>query len=131
MKSGKSGGKGIPPFVQMRLKERVERYAKENLAGKYTRIEVTFRGAQAYIDLYTEPEKTFGDPAPGETHEEYVERLGTAPTHLCRLGYQGSEEHWRFAFYAYAHEKYEPSVLLTGLPVGTPEDALATSTLWL
>ncbi|MGO9256994.1 MAG: hypothetical protein ACLQU1_11920 [Bryobacteraceae bacterium] len=131
MKSGKSGGKGIPPFVQMRLKERVERYAKENLAGKYTRIEVTFRGAQAYIDLYTEPEEPFGDPEPGETREEYIERLRTAPTHLCRLGYLGSEEEWRFAFYTYAHDKYEPSFLLTGSPLGTPEEALATSTLWL
>jgi hypothetical protein len=50
---------------------------------------------------------------------------------LCRLGYLGNEEQWRFAFYTYAHDKYEPSVLLTGLPVGTPEDALDTSTLWL
>jgi hypothetical protein len=127
----KSGGKTIPPMVQERLKTRVEQYAREHLEGKYARIEVTFRGAQAYIDLYTEPEKTFGDPAPGETHEEYMERLGTAPTHLCRLGYQGSEDLWHFAFYAYAQEKYEPSVLITGLPVGTPEDALATSTQWL
>jgi hypothetical protein len=127
----KSGGKAVPPAVQTRLKERVERYARENLAGKYTRIEVSFRGTQAYIDLYTEPEKTFGEPDPGETHEEYMERLHAAPTHLCRLGYSGSEELWQFAFYTYAHEKYEPSVLITGSPVGTPEDALATSTMWM
>jgi len=122
--------KGIPPSVQYRLTERVERYAKENLAGQYTRIAVSFRGQHAYIDLYSEPEEPHM-PAGGETLEAYIERLRNTPQHLCRLRYQGSEEDWGFAFYTYAHEKYEPSTLITGLPFGTPEDALATSTLFL
>lgn len=123
--------KGIPPGTQSSLKTRVEKYAREHLAGRYTRIEVTFRGSNAYIDLYSEPQPPFGDPAPGETQEQYLERLRMAPTHLCRLGYLGNPENWRFASYTYAHEKYEPSFLMTGLPVGTPEDALDTSTMWL
>jgi hypothetical protein len=127
----KRGGKGIPPTVQARLKTRVERYAQQHLSGKFTRIEVNFRGANAYIDLYAEPEGPFGDPASGETVDQYMERLRNTPTHLCRLGYRGSEEFWRFAFYTYAHDKYEPSFLVTGSPVGTPEDALDTSTMGL
>jgi hypothetical protein len=126
----KSAGSTIPAGVQARLQARVEQYAREHLAGRYTRIEVAFRGSNAYIDLYTEPEPPFGDPAPGETREQYMESLRNTPTHLCRLGYQGSEELWRFAFYSYAHERYEPSVMIAGLPVGPPEDALDAATLW-
>jgi hypothetical protein len=117
--------------VFARLKTRVELYAKENLAGKYTRIEVKVRGSKAYIDLYSEPDGPFGNPAPGETREQYIDRLRNTPQHLCRLDYLGSDERWRFAFYTYAHEKYEPSFLMSGSPIGTPEEAMQASTLWL
>ena len=50
--------------------------------------------------------------------------------HLCRIRYTGSEERWEFSWYSYAHEKYEPSFLVTGRNQGTPEEAFATSTLF-
>jgi len=59
-----------------------------------------------------------------------MERLRNTPTHLCRLSYTGSSDLWGFACYSYAHEKYEPSFLLTGARAGTPEEAFATSTLF-
>jgi hypothetical protein len=40
-------------------------------------------------------------------------------------------DRWSFAFYTYAHEKYEPSFLLSGADQGTPEEAFATSALFL
>lgn len=43
---------------------------------------------------------------------------------LCRLRYLGSHECWGFAVYLYSREAYEDSVLPTGLPAGTPEEAL-------
>ena len=43
---------------------------------------------------------------------------------LCRLRYLGSDERWGFAVYLYSREAYEESVLPTGLPSGTPEEAL-------
>jgi len=43
---------------------------------------------------------------------------------LCRLRYLGSDDRWGFAVYLYSREAYEESVLPTGLPAGSPEEAL-------
>ncbi len=102
-------GKTIPLGVKARTERRILDYAAKHAAGKFTRVEVRFRGALCYIDAYTEPD---------------------TPTHLCRLGFTGSEDRWSFAFYTYAHEKYEPSFLMNGSHTGTPEEAFETSTLF-
>ena len=62
-----------------------------------------------------------------EETEKYPERLGTTPTHLCRLRYFGDEEGWGFAFYAYSNERYELSIFPTGEFFGPPEEACATA----
>ena len=46
---------------------------------------------------------------------------------LCRLRYGGSAHSFGFAIYSAAHDRYEDAVLLTGLPVGTPQEALDTA----
>lgn len=46
---------------------------------------------------------------------------------LCRLRYQGSASLWGFAVYRASHNDYQDSVLPTGLPIGTPEEALDTA----
>ena len=69
--------------------------------------------------------------ASGETREQWIERLRNTPTHLCRIRYFGNEERWTFAFYTYAHEKYEPSFFITGDDHGTPEEAFETSAPFL
>ena len=102
-------GKGIPDAVKARVERRIPDYANQSCAGKFTRIEVSFRGAFCYIDVYLDP---------------------GVPTHLCRIRYCGSEDRWSFAFYTYAHDKYEPSLLMTGSRQGTPEEAFETSTLF-
>lgn len=43
---------------------------------------------------------------------------------LCRLRYLGGDDSWGFAAYLYSREAYEASMLPSGLPTGTPEEAL-------
>ena len=51
---------------------------------------------------------------------------------LFRLRYGGSAHSFGFAIYSHASERYEDAVLLTGLPTGTPQEALDTAcTLYL
>jgi hypothetical protein len=127
-----TGGKSIPPAVRERTERRILDYANKHFAGKFIRVGVRFHGALCYIDVYTEPGVPDADTLPtGETHEQWIERLRNTPTHLCRIRYFGDEDRWTFAWYTYAHEKYEPSFLITGDEHGTPEEAFETSAQFL
>ena len=119
-----SGGKKIPPAVQADVKKRIQAVAEVEFKGKYTHLDIRFRGQFCYIDAYTEPVLSDGWPPADwpETREEYEERLRNTPTHLCRLRYFGDDE-WGFAFYTYSHEKYELSMYDDGRFTGTPERA--------
>ncbi|HEY7065263.1 MAG TPA: hypothetical protein VII06_27550 [Chloroflexota bacterium] len=127
------GGRPIPDAVKHRVEARIQRYAAEHYAGRYTRIEVRFRGQFCYIDAYTEPDLSPGWPPPDwpETREEAIERLRNTPTHLCRLRYFGDEERWGFAFYTYSNERYELAAFPSGEFLGPPEDAFQASALYL
>jgi hypothetical protein len=46
---------------------------------------------------------------------------------LCRLRYGGSAHSFGFAIYSAARDRYEQATLLTGLPIGTPQEALDTA----
>jgi hypothetical protein len=93
---------------------------------------VRFRSALCYIDVYTEPDMPQRSAPPrGETRDQWIEQLRSTPTHLCRIRYSGNEDRWSFAWYTYAHEKHEPSFLITGEDQGTPEEAFETSALFL
>jgi hypothetical protein len=119
----------INDAVKMRTEKRIRRYAETHFVGRYTRLDIRFRGHFCYVDAYTEPELPDPDwPPPDwpESREEYLERLRGLPIHLFRLDYLGDEERWGFAFYTYAHEKYEKSFLPTGNFLGTPEEAFHT-----
>lgn len=122
-----TGGKSIPHHVKIETEQRIQEYARQNYAGRYTRIDVRFRGALCYIDAYTEPDLPSGvKPPTGEKRAEFLERLRNTPTHLCRIRYFGDKDRWSFSWYTYAHEKYEPSFLITGDDHGTPEEAFET-----
>ncbi|MCB9420448.1 MAG: hypothetical protein H6667_11630 [Ardenticatenaceae bacterium] len=127
-----SGGVKIPDHKKNQIKQRIEKFAAENYAGKYTRLEIRFRGKFCYIDAYTEPFVAEGWPPDGwpETREEMIERLRNTPTHLCRLLYYDDDK-WGFAFYAYSSEKYELSMFPNGSFTGTPEEAFAASAMYL
>ncbi|MGR9107383.1 MAG: hypothetical protein ACU843_10695 [Gammaproteobacteria bacterium] len=128
-----SGGVTIPERIKEKIKNRIEAYAKKHYFGKYTRIDVRFKGYFCYVDAYTEPfvPEDYDALLFEETREERVERLRNTPIHLCRLRYKGSEEQWTMAFYTYSHNKYEPSVFDHGGFYGTPEEAFQTSAVYL
>lgn len=67
-----------------------------------TGLHVRFRGDYAYIDADED-----GDIWP-----------------LCRLRYNGSIDRWGFAIHLASRNAYEDSVLRSGQPTGTPEEAL-------
>ena len=71
-----------------------------------TRVQVTYRGAFGYIT----------GVLPDGQHIP-----------LCRLRYGGSAHSFGFAIYSAARARYEDAVLLTGSPVGTPQQALDTA----
>jgi hypothetical protein len=111
-----------------RTERRILAYAAKHYSGKFTRVDVRFHGALCYIDAYTEPDLAPGStPSTGETRKEWIERLRNVPLHLCRIRYFGNDDHWSFAWYTYAHEKYEPSFLIIGEDHGTAEEAFETS----
>jgi hypothetical protein len=123
-----TGAKSIPPEIKSRTERRILDYAARHYPGKFTRVEVRFHGALCYIDVYTEPDVPLGAaPPPGETRDQWIDRLQNTPMHLCRIRYFGNEDRWSFAWYSYAHEKYEPSFLMSGEGQGTPEEAFETS----
>lgn len=120
-----SGGVPIPKSMYAELSQRIEKVAKKEFAGRYTRLDFRFKGKFFYIDAYTEPTVTPGWPPADwpETSDERVARLRETPTHLCRLRYFGEKNRWGFAFYKYSDEKYEVSVFPNGQFYGKPEDA--------
>ena len=46
---------------------------------------------------------------------------------LFRLRYGGSAHSFGFAIYSAASDRYQDAVLLTGLPIGSPQEALDTA----
>ena len=62
--SSHTGGKSIPPAVRARTERRIVDYADKHYEGRFTRIDVRFRGALCYIDAYTEPDVPRGSPPP-------------------------------------------------------------------
>ena len=123
-----SGGRKIPEALKAEIKQRIERVAQRRFKGKYTRLDIRFKGQFCYIDAYKEPQVMNGWPPKDwpETREEFYERLRNTPTHLCRLRYFG-DERWGYAFYTYSHEKYELTVYPNGEFFGKPEDAFIES----
>ena len=119
-----SGGQKIPERVKVDIKKRIETYAAAHFAGKYTRLDIRFRGQFCYIDAYTQPLFAEGWPPADwpETREQYEERRRNTPTHLCRLRYFRDEK-WGFAFFTYSNEKYSLSMYANGEFFGQPEEA--------
>jgi hypothetical protein len=123
--SPNSGGQKIPEGVKRDVTQRIQRVAEQHFKGKYTRLDIRFKGQFCYIDAYTEPPRSATGSLPKdwpESPEEYVERRRNTPTHLCRLRYFGNER-WGYAFYTYSHERYELTFFPNGEYFGKPEDA--------
>jgi len=128
-----SGGVKIPKAVQERTRQRIVKYAEKKYKGKFTRLDIRFRGPLCYIDAYKAPNLPRGWPPKdwGETRAEMIERVRNTPVHLCRLRYFGNENEWSLAFFTYSNEKYSPCVFHNGSFFGTPEQAFDVSSGYL
>ena len=127
-----SGGIKIPDPVKIDVERRINNIAQQHFKGKYSRLDIRFKGQFCYIDAFQEPEVSEEWPPKDwpETREEYIERLRKTSTHLCRLRYFGNDR-WGFAFYTYSNDKYELSVFPNGEFLGKPEDAFMASAVYL
>lgn len=128
-----SGGRTIPPAVRENAERRILAHAQKHHSGRYTRLDIRFRGALCYIDAFVEP----AEPTRAtlrmlrETRAQYLKRVRAVPTHLCRLRYFGNENAWSLAFFTYSHERYEPCVFHNGSFHGTPEEAFDVGAVYL
>jgi hypothetical protein len=95
----------IPASTQSSVTLRLLDHAEHNWP-QLKKVEASYRGAFAYITAVL-PD---GERIP-----------------LCRLRYGGSAHSFGFAIYSAARDRYEEAVLLTGLPAGTPQQALDTA----
>ncbi len=126
-----SGGVKIPESIKLATKARILAHAAKHYAGRYTRLDVRFKGALCYIDAYREPDATTTTwKITGETKEQYLDRLRNTPIHLCRLRHFGSDR-WSVAFYTYSHERYEPTFFGSGEATGTPEEGFDIGAVYL
>lgn len=118
------GGQDIPEAVRERLRKRILARADKHPGKSFARVEVYFRGRFCYIDAFQEPTSPNRGllAALGETKAQYMERLRSTPTHLCRLRYF-SEGRWSMAIYTHSQERYETAVFPDGEFMGTPEQA--------
>ncbi len=126
-----SGGVKIPENLKEQTKRRILAHAEKRYAGRYTRLDIRFKGALCYVDAFKEPE-TRGSvwKVTGEAREQYIERMRNTPTHLCRLRHLG-QARWSVAFYTYSHERYEPALFGSGEMIGTPEEGLDVGAVYL
>ena len=95
----------IPESTRDSITWRLILHAEKNWP-QLDKVQVTCRGAFAYA---------VGVLPGGETLP------------LFRLRYGGSAHSFGFAIYSAARERYEDALLLTGLPAGTPQEALDTA----
>ena len=95
----------IPDSTRSSVTWRLILHAEKNWP-QLDKVQVTFRGGFAYAS----------GVLPGG------EKLP-----LLRLRYGGSAHSFGFAIYSAARDRYEDALLLTGLPTGTPQEALDTA----
>ena len=112
----------IPETIRQVLQDRLERHARTAWSERCARVDVRFRGKYAYVDVL----ETNQWVMPGVS-EEAKERIQQTPTKLCRLTWTGDPNSWRFAFYKYSDERYEPSITHDGSLAGSPEACFDTA----
>ena len=91
-----------PESTKISLGQRLRTHARERWPA-LAQVTVRHRGGFAYVT---------GELADGTTLP------------LCRLRYGGYANQWGFAIYLASRDRYQDSVLPSGYPVGTAEEAL-------
>jgi hypothetical protein len=94
--------KNPPESMQHHLRVRLNEHAKARWP-QLARVDVRFRTGFAYID---------GIEPGGDVLK------------LCRLRFTGVLHTWGFAIYLAGRDGYADNILPSGLPIGSPEEAL-------
>jgi hypothetical protein len=97
-----NGVSTAPDSTKASLGQRIQARARERWP-QLADVHIRHRGAFAYVT---------GELLDGTTLP------------LFRLRYNGSATTWGFAIYRASHDDYEPSVLPSGYPAGTPQEAI-------
>ena len=92
----------IPESTKTSLQQRLTARARERWPA-LADVQVRFRGRFAYVDGELESGKVLA---------------------LCRLRYVSSATVWGFAIWLASKDSYEDSLLPSGRPSGTPQEAL-------
>jgi hypothetical protein len=95
----------IPESTRRSIIVRLLDHAESNWP-QLAKVQATYRGSFAYITGMLPG----GEQIP-----------------LFRLRYGGSAHSFGFAIYSPTHDRYQDAILLTGLPIGSPQDALDTA----
>ncbi|HEX9541646.1 MAG TPA: hypothetical protein VGA04_26080 [Streptosporangiaceae bacterium] len=98
----------IPDSTKTSIRLRLRQHARDHWP-QITDLDVTYHGAFIYVSAAIDDSD---EPIP-----------------LFRLRYGGSAHSFGFAIYSPARDRYERSLLLTGLPAGTPQEALDTTAI--
>lgn len=64
-----SGGVKITDLIKVQVQQRITKHAEENLAGRYTKLNIKFRSQFCYVDAFAEPDVADGWP-PAEHPEQ-------------------------------------------------------------
>lgn len=100
----------LPESTKISLRQRLRAHATTHWP-QLAELHFRYRGGFAYID---------GELGHGQILP------------LIRLRYGGSASRWGFALHLASSSKYEDQILPSGLPVGSPEEALdCACTLYL
>lgn len=123
--SGSKKKGSIPQVVRWEMPGRIYSYAKKHFKGKFTHIDLRFRGDFCYIDAYCDPAVRSEELPHSETREyrKFIKQHQDKVIPMCRLRYIGKSDHWEFDFFACSSEKYEPCVFRDGRHTGPPEEA--------
>jgi len=91
-----------PESTKYSLHHRLATHARQRWP-QIADIDVRFRGTFAYVEAHLSD--------------------GTIQP-LTRLHYSGSAQHWGFGLYLASSGRYENQILPSGMPTGSPEEAL-------
>jgi hypothetical protein len=97
-----SGMATPPESTKHSLHHRLAAHARQRWS-QVADVDVRFHGAFAYVEAHLAD--------------------GTIQP-LVRLRYGGSARHWGFGLYLASSGRYEDQILPSGLPIGSPEEAL-------
>jgi hypothetical protein len=119
----------IRESVLVSVQRKLLMHIRENWADRVIDLEVRARGHFVYVDVeFAEAGAKLVDPLDldeqdGEFDDDDADDEERLPP-LMRLRSLGRVSEWRMARYDWSCGKthYEPSVLMNGLPFGTPEE---------